>query len=203
MITADQIRTIMPDAHGQADLFAVPLDQAMARFAITTPARQAAFLAQIAEESQELMRLVENLNYSADALCKEWPQHFDAAFAAQCARNPEAIANRAYAGRMGNGDAASGDGWKYRGRGLIQTTGRNNYRACGEALSLPLTDQPDLLERPDNAAMSAAWFWAMRRCNDFADRADFPGLTRRINGALDGYDRRFSFWETAKQILGA
>jgi putative chitinase len=102
---------------------------------------------------------------------------------------------------MGNGDEASGDGWRYRGRGLIQITGKENYAACGSALGLPLLDHPELLEKPDGAAMSAAWFWQTHGCNELADVASFSTITRRINGGLNGQDDRVRYWIKAKSAL--
>src|ERR1041385_1279298 len=115
------------------------LDRAMEEFSIDTPLRKAAFLAQVAYESSELRRLVENLNYSAAGLRSTWPKRFPSdALARAYARQPERIANYVYANRLGNGDVASGDGWRFRGRGLLQVTGRSNYTAVGAALGLPL-----------------------------------------------------------------
>ena len=147
--------------------------------------RVAAFLAQIAHESQELNRLVENLNYSAAALMSTWPKRFPTlADAEPYARQPERIANRAYANRLGNGAEQSGDGWRYRGRGIIQVTGRGNYHEIGAALALPLDVQPELLEQPANAALSASWFWKSHLLNPLADHqtndiddADFLTIT--------------------------
>lgn len=203
MISPDDLRQIMPAARGAADLYYQPLSAAADRFDISTPARLAAFLAQVAEESAQLNRISENLNYRAASLAALFPRHFDAASAAAVEHQPERIANILYAGRMGNGDESSGDGWLYRGRGLIQITGRDNYGACGDALGLPLLDQPDLLLQPDGAAMSAAWYWGSHHLNDLADAGDFVGITRKINGGTFGEGDRESFWNAAKQVLGA
>jgi putative chitinase len=158
------------------------LQAACDRFEINTRARVACFLATIGVESAGLTAVVENLNYSAQGLLATWPGHFTAETAAKCARNPEAIANLVYAGRMGNGLPASCDGWTYRGRGLIQITGRNGYAAAGKGLSLDLLNHPELLEQPANAALSAAWFWATNGCNPLADAGDIVDITRKING---------------------
>ena len=125
----------------------------MSRFGIVTIKRIAAFISQIGEESQQLTRLVENLNYSVDELLKAWPSHFDFVRATACAHKPEQIANIVYAARMGN--TAADDGWKYRGRGLIQVTGKTNYAACGDTLGIDLINQPELLEQPQYATLSA------------------------------------------------
>lgn len=191
MLTADILRAALPAAR-PTDIarFATPLAEACAEWGIDTPVRLAAFLAQIAHESGQLRTLAENLNYSAEALLRVFPRHFDAGRAAAYARQPERIGSRVYANRMGNGAEASGDGWRYRGRGLIQITGHDNYTACGTALSLDLIAQPELLEQPGPAARSAAWFWHRNGLNAFADVGDIETITRRINGGLIGLDDR-------------
>lgn len=191
MLTADILRAALPAAR-PTDIakFATPLAEACAEWGIDTPLRLAAFLAQIAHESGQLRALVENLNYSAEALLRVFPRHFEARQAATYARHPDRIASRVYANRMGNGDEASGDGWRYRGRGLIQVTGKANYAACGPALGLDLIAQPELLEQPGPAARSAGWFWHWNGLNRPADARDIETITRRINGGLTGLDDR-------------
>lgn len=187
MLTASILRAALPAiTQANADRFATPLADACAEFGIDTPVRLAAFLAQVAHESANLARLVENLNYSAQGLLGVWPNRFTPEAASALARQPERIANRVYAGRLGNGDEASGDGWRYRGRGLIQVTGKTNYAACGKALGLDLVGSPELLETPGPAARSAAWFWSSRGLNAPADRGDIEAITRTINGGLTG-----------------
>ena len=184
----------------EAALFYGPLMLAADRFDIDTELRVAAFLAQLSHESSRFTRVVENLNYSADRLAKVWPSRFadmtgqPTATAKRIARRPEDIANVTYAGRMGNGSAGSGDGWKYRGRGLIQITGREMYQLCGEGLELDLIAKPDTLEVPLYAALSAGWYWHHKRLNAFADKGDIRGMTRVINGGLHGLtDRQATF----------
>jgi putative chitinase len=183
-------------------------------FSINTPERIAAFLSQCAHESGGFTMLEENLNYRAVTMAAVWPTRFAVrvpdpkdpkkliaqkgpdgrnipnAFALAIERKPEMIANAVYGGRMGNGPIESGEGWKFRGRGLKQLTGKDNYLRCGRALQLDLVDTPDLLITPSPAARSAAWFWHANGCNAFADRGDIEGLTRRINGGLIGIDDR-------------
>ncbi|MFU2621702.1 glycoside hydrolase family 19 protein, partial [Pseudomonas aeruginosa] len=177
------------------------------RFGITAPVRVAAFLAQVGHESSQLTRLVENLNYSARGLAATWPSRYRGAdgkpnaLALNLARHPQAIANNTYASRNGNGDDASGDGWRYRGRGLLQITGRLNYRAAGAGLGLPLEAEPELLEQPEFAALSAAWWWASHGLNELADRGEFAAITRRINGGTNGLEERLALWERAKAVL--
>lgn len=187
----------------RASQWTAPLNQAMARFGIDTPERRAGFLSQVAHESALLTQLAENLNYSAEALLRVFPRHFDQTMAHAYQRNPQKIANRVYAGRMGNGDEASGDGYRFRGRGLIQVTGRDNYRACGTALNEPLLETPEILSAPGCAALSAAWFWSSHGLNELADRKDVAAMTRRINGGVIGLEDRERLFAQAMGILGA
>ncbi|TAN58604.1 MAG: glycoside hydrolase family 19 protein [Magnetospirillum sp.] len=202
MLTADILRAALPAAR-PTDItrFAPPLTEACAEWGIDTPLRLAAFLAQIAHESGQLRALVENLNYSAEALLRVFPHHFDAVQAGAYARHPDRIASRGYANRMGNGDEASDDGWRYRGRGLIQVTGKTNYAACGTALGLNLIAQPELLEQPGPAARSAAWFWHRNGLNRPADARDIETITRRINGGLTGLEDRKAHYARACAAL--
>ncbi|MBG8559713.1 glycoside hydrolase family 19 protein [Pseudomonas qingdaonensis] len=148
-----------------------------------------------------LRSLVENLNYSADALARTWPTRFTALSSAAYARQPEKIANKVYADRMANGPESSGDGWRYRGRGLIQLTGRSNYRAAADELGLPLVDKPKLLEQPEFACQSAAWWWSQNRLNELADAGKFEAITRKINGGLNGQADRVALYERALKVL--
>ena len=143
--------------------------------------------------------MAENLNYSADRLQAVWPNRFDAALAAQVARKPEQIANIAYGGRMGN--TLPGDGWKYRGRGLIQLTGANNYRAAGVALGLGLVNHPELVEQPETATLVAGWFWQSNGLNELADSGRFANITRTINGGLTGQAERVALRDLAAKVL--
>lgn len=205
MITRDQLIHIMPHAAARAAQFLTPLSAAMDEFGIDTPARKSAFLAQAAHESSQLGSLVENLNYSAEGLINTWRRRFTLVDAAAYARKPERIANRVYASRMGNGDEASGDGWRFRGRGIFQVTGRSNYTDCSNALyhDALLIERPELLEQPAGACRSAGWFWQSRELNQWADIGDFKTLTIRINGGLNGYAERSEFYLRAKEALGA
>lgn len=200
MITAEHLKKIMP--HAAAD-FLDPLNAAMREFGIDTDLREAAFLAQAAHESEELTHLSENLNYSAASLRAVFPAHFeDTNDISSYARQPEKIANRVYANRLGNGDEASGDGWKYRGRGVFQITGKANYQECGDALGIDLVATPDLLAQPDAACRSAGWFWESRMLSPLADREDLSGITRRINGGLNGLADRMRYYRAALVALG-
>jgi len=181
--------------------WASSLTEAMAKYEINTQARKAAFLAQVAHESALFYTVVENLNYSAQALLATFPRHFNEMDAEHYAHNQVMIANKVYASRMGNGDEASGDGWKYRGRGLIQITGRNNYKACGDALNIDLIAAQDQLTGTVMASMSAAWFWKSQGLNQMADIDNFDGITGRINGGQNGREHRRALWEKAKAVL--
>lgn len=162
------------------------------RFEINTPKRLAEFCAQVAHESIGRTRFVENLNYTASGLMKTWPRKFKTRTMAveYQRRGAEAIANKAYAFVNGNGNEASGDGWRYRGRGDSQLTGLGNYREAERATGLPLVAQPDLAADPKNSAIIAAWFWYSRGLNAVADKGDIMEITRRINGGTIGFPQR-------------
>ena len=198
-VTTQQLLQILASAGQVAGVFVPVLNTAMSRYQIVGTKRIAAFIAQVGHESSHLVRLVENLNYSADALRKTWPSRFNAELATTVARKPEQIANIAYGNRMGN--TAPGDGWKYRGRGLIQITGKNNYRACGEALGLDLIAQPEMLEKLQYGCMSAAWFWATNGLNTLADAGKFDAITQRINGGQTGAADRQALYTKALKVL--
>lgn len=190
-------------APAAAQTWQAALSAACAKFLINTPQRIAAFLSQVGVESAALTALVENLNYSAPGLLATFPSHFDAAEAAQYARQPEKIANRVYAGRMGNGDETSGDGWLFRGRGLIQITGREGYASCAKSIGLDLVSHPEVLEQPVNAALSAAWYFAAHGCLTFADSGDVRSITRLTNGGLTGYPQRLALFGAAQKVIAA
>jgi len=180
-----------------------PLNAAFAKYDISTPARQASFIGQCSHESGNFRILEENLHYSATALMRVWPSRFpNLEVANQFAGNAEKIANKVYAGRMGNGDEESGDGWKYHGRGLIQLTGKDNYANCGSSLSVDLLGNPDMLLDPKYAALSAGWFWGKKGLNSLADSQDYDTMTKRINGGLIGLDDRKAKIAKAISVLG-
>lgn len=188
----------------QARDFAEPLFAACQRFEIRTPVRQAAFVSQCAHESAGFTRLEENLFYGTPERIRAiFPSRVvSMADAATLIRKPEALANRVYANRLGNGDEASGDGWLYRGRGLIQLTGRANYMVAGDAMGVPLKEQPDLVMRPAYAALTAGWFFAAAGCNALADASNIEAITRAINGpAMAGMADRRQRFEQAVQAF--
>jgi putative chitinase len=180
-----------------------PLKETFEKYGINTEKRQAAFIGQCMHESGGFKLLEENLNYSAKALMATWPSRFPTEeMANQYARNPEKIANKVYGGRMGNADESSGEGWKYRGRGIKQLTGKENYQRCSEALGVDLVENPDLLLDPKYATLSAGWFWNKHNLNDLADKSDIETMTKRINGGLLGLDARKVAIAKAESILG-
>lgn len=190
-LTAQLLSTCTGATLLRAGLFSSHLQAAMARWGIDTPARQAAFLAQIGHESMRLTRMEEALNYTAPRLTQVWPSRFPTLADAQpFAGRPEALANRVYGGRMGNDQP--GDGWRYRGRGLKQLTGRDNYTRYAQASGHDAVGNPDLLLTHALAADSAGWFWHWKGCNVFADKRDWAGLTRRINGGTVGLQERIA-----------
>lgn len=211
----DVLKQIFPNStEKNRAKYASPLRLAMIRYNIDNPNRIRAFLAQIGHESGQLSAVVENLNYSAKALRSVFGKYFKTdAEAEQYARKPEAIANVVYANRLGNGNTASGDGWRYRGRGLIQLTGKANYdKATNEMYALPMgvdfVDEPDLLATPEYAAQSAAWFWENNGLNALADQLGgandaevFKAITKRINGGYNGLDDRLAIYQRAKTVI--
>lgn len=180
------------------------LCQLLPDYEIDTPQRVAAFIAQCAHESGGFRFLKENLNYRAESLMRTWPRHFPTIeIARQYERQPEKIANRAYANRMGNGDEASGDGWRYLGRGLIQLTGKNNYEAFAESIETPLEEIPEFLGTFEGAVQSACWFWETNNLNVQADAGDIKTMTRKINGGFIGLEDRIKHYEHALHVFGA
>lgn len=173
------------------------------KYGIDTPLRQAMFLAQCLHESGNLSILKENLNYSVDGLVKIFSKYFDRAKAVRYARQPEAIASLVYANRMGNGPEASKDGWRYRGRGCIQTTGYNNYRRLSDRTGIDFVGNPELLEQPEYAIEAACVFWSDNGLNQYADRGDVKGATRIINGGYTGLSDRIAKYTKCLRVLNA
>ena len=174
------------------------------KYEIDTELRVAMFLAQCAHESNSFSVLKENLNYSTNGLLTVFPKYFNASTAVEYARQPEKIANRVYEKRMGNGSAASGDGFKYRGRGVIQLTGKTNYKACSIALygDETLVVFPDRVSTPEVALLSACWFWKNANLNSVADAANVVLATKLINGGATGLSDRVSHYNRCASVLG-
>lgn len=182
------------------------MERLLPDYDINTPQRIAAFVAQCAHESGNFKFLKENLNYKWQTLRKIFPKYFPTDELAQQyasrANRQEAIANRVYANRMGNGDEASGDGFRYCGRGLIQLTGKNNYQAFADSIETPVEDIPEYLGTFEGAVQSACWFWETNSLNRWADVGDIRELTRRINGGYIGLDDRIKHYNHALHVLG-
>ena len=172
----------------------------MKRYEINTPKRLAHFLSQCGHESGGFRVFSENLNYSTEGLLKTFSKYFDAKTAAEYARKPERIANRVYASRMANGNEASGDGWRFRGRGLIQLTGRANYTAYDKAVSENVLENPDLVAGA-LALDSAGWFWHTNGLNKIADAGDVTAVTKRVNGGTHGLADRQSRYNAIIQLI--
>ena len=177
------------------------LNATFERFDISTPVRQAAFIGQCGHECGNFRILEENLNYRAEALQKLWPKRFDAAKAQACARNPKLIANTVYSNRMGNRDEASGDGYRFRGRGLFQLTGHAGYYHAGQALGEDFVMNPDLVSTPKYAALTAGFFWNTHKLNQYADTRDFTMMTKKINGGTIGLNDRIKHINHALEVL--
>jgi putative chitinase len=182
------------------------LNTVLPEFGISTLQRVAAFLAQCSHESSNLTTLHENLNYSAERLHAVFPRYFPTVAAAEpYSRQPEKIANKIYGGRMGNGDEDSGDGYKFRGRGILQITGRANYKACSLSLfgDERLVDDPSSLETKEGAVQSACWFWNAHNLNALADEGDIREMTHKINGGDLGLEDRMARYEHTMRVLEA
>ena len=206
-ITSDTLRRIYPLSKNIAQ-YCEALLKAMEECDINTAARTCAFLAQVGHESAQLNRIEENLNYSAQALRQVFPKYFRSPQeASSYAHHPERIANRVYAGRLGNGSEESGDGWKFRGRGLIQITGRDNYVAMSSLMGKDLTVWPDALLMPLDACRSAALWWKAKGLNALADklatdeRKTFEAITKRVNGGLNSIEDRLDIYRRAKKVI--
>lgn len=203
-MNTEQLAKILKMKPAKAGEWIDAINATFEKFDISTPERQACFLGQCAHESGGFTALSENLNYSAASLCRVWPKRFPTVTDGQnYERNPQKIANKVYANRMGNGDEESGEGFAYRGRGLIQLTGKSNYEACGEAIGVDLVSNPDLVATPEYAALSAGWFWDKNNLNKFADENDMTGLTKKINGGTHGIEDRVARTQLALDVLSA
>jgi putative chitinase len=195
-ITAERLHAFAPNAPAEA---AQALDAAACRFKINSPARIAHWLGQAFHESGGFTRLSENLNYSAQRLCEVWPSRFpNIEAASHFAFNPQALADKVYGGRMGN--TQPGDGWRFRGGGYFQLTGRETYTAAAAGTGLDINHNPDLIRSPYGAAISAGWFWSSKGLNVLADVDDIVGITKRINGGLIGLAERKAAVARAKVI---
>jgi putative chitinase len=211
-MTRTELLQIMPRASAHVDSFVLPLSAAMAEFGIDTPPRQAAFLAQVAHESDQLSALEESMNYRPQAILDMFNSSTHVRFTPEQAElygrtaahpaDQRMIANIAYANRGGNGDAASGDGWTFRGMGLIHLTFRSNHEACADHFGAPRKEIGAWLHTPEGACRSAARFWQIAGLNELADAGDFVRITVRINGGLNGQSSRVALWGSAREVMG-
>lgn len=194
-LTEEIIKNIFPHNKNPKEI-AESLNLILPKYDIDTKNRIASFLAQCGHESGEFNRFTENLNYSAEGLCKTWPKRFPTLESAKpYARNPEKIANKVYSGRMGNGNEKSGDGWKYKGRGAIQLTGKENYTKFAKFLNKTLDETVSYCETLNGSIESACYFWEINNLNIWADIPDMETLTKKINGGLTGLEDRIRHFE--------
>jgi len=204
-LTKEQLRQLLPK-NPYIDNWYGALSQLLPDYEINTPQRIAAFIAQCAHESGEFTTLKENLNYRAPTLRKIFPKYFPtddiANHYASLPNKQEAIANKVYANRMGNGDEASGDGFRYCGRGLIQLTGKDNYTWFAASIGISPDEASEYLQTFEGAAQSACWFWETNNLNQWADKGDILTLTKRINGGTIGLEDRIKHYEHALHVLG-
>jgi len=201
MISTEQFMTCFPN-NKEPMLWTELVCKLLPEHNINTPQRLCHFLAQTGHESNGFTILKENLNYSAEALAKTWPRRFPPNIAAQYARQPERIANRAYADRMGNGDEASGDGWKFAGKGIIQLTGRSNITQFSRIIGLPVDETVKYLTTKEGALLSACWYWSNNGLNLLADGNQLVTITRKINGGTNGLADRQARFKKIAEVLG-
>ena len=202
VVTFDQLNDFFEDTDEDViEKFVEPLNEVMTFYEINTPNRIAMFLAQVGHESGGLRATQENLNYRAETLVKVFPKYFRGKNPNEYAKNPEKIANLVYSNRMGNGTPESGDGYRYRGRGLIQLTGKSNYQAFAADMNLELEEVIDWCAEPEGACWSAGWFWDSRELNQWADKGDVLTVTKKINGGTIGLKDREEHYAAALEIF--
>lgn len=202
ILSRDQLAQLIP-GNPYVDYWHSAMDRCLPDYDINTPQRIAMFVAQCAHESGNFRVLKENLNYKAESLTKVWPRYFpNLDVARQYAHKQEAIANRAYAGRMGNGPEESGDGWRYCGRGLIQLTGKDNYTRFAMSIETPVEEIPAYLGTFEGAVQSACWFWETNNLNQWCDQGDVMTVTKKINGGTLGLADRQKHYQHALHVLG-
>ena len=201
-LTQEQLQQVIPK-NKYVSYWYTALQQLLPQYEINTSERIAAFLAQCAHESGGFVFIKENLNYRWQSLRKVFPKYFPTdALAQQYEKQPEKIANRVYANRMGNGPEESGDGYKFCGRGLIQVTGRENYSWFAASLQISPEEASEYMETFEGAAQSACWFWESNNLNQWADKRDILTLTKRINGGTIGLEDRKKHYEHCLHVLG-
>ena len=200
-ITLEQFHAIVGQ-NAYAEHWVEALNKCLPDYDINTPHRVAGFFGQTMVESAAYTAIKENLNYKAESLMRLWHSHFPTEeIANQYAHNQEAIANRAYANRIGNGDESSGDGWKFCGRGLIQLTGKDNYQAFADSVGMQLEDVPAFLETFEGCVQSACFFWENNNLNALADQGNWEHISRIVNGGTEGLEKRVAYSNHALQVL--
>jgi putative chitinase len=198
MVNAEQLQKLHIGAE-----WVDALNETFSRFNLTSNNQKAMFIGQCSHECGNFRLLEENLNYRAETLMKLWPKRFPSLeFAKQYEKNPKKIANSVYANRMGNRDEASGDGYRFRGRGALQCTGHSTYFHAGKALGVDFVMQPDLIATPKYAALTAGWFWETHKLNPPSDALDYTKVTKIINGGTIGLDDRIKHVQQALAVLG-
>jgi len=201
-LSLDQLKQLIPK-NKHVTYWHNALEKLLPDYGIDNERRIAAFVAQCAHESGEFTMIKENLNYRWETLRKIFPKYFPTdELAKQFAQKPEAIANKVYANRMGNGDEASGDGYRYSGRGLIQLTGKDNYFWFAESIGISAEEASEYMSTFEGAAQSACWFWETNNLNKWADQGDIETLTRKINGGTIGIEDRKKHYAHALHVLG-
>ncbi|NCB21163.1 MAG: glycoside hydrolase family 19 protein [Clostridia bacterium] len=201
ILTPEKLKRILPNNSNINDWYD-SLIKILPDYEIDTEKRVSAFLAQTAHESANYTRLIENLNYSAKRLMEVWPKRFPTmSIAKQYERNPQKLGNFTYANRMGNGPVESGDGYEYRGRGLIQITGKSNYESFGESIGISSKDAAEYMETFDGAVHSACWFWEVNKLNSYSDKGDIRNQTIKINGGTNGLSDRVNRYLKYLKIL--
>jgi len=196
MVNSDQLRELNISV-----VWVDPLNETFDRFSIDNVRKQAAFIGQCSHECDHFTKLEENLNYRASTLERLFGHKFSPEEIPEYAMRPQRIANRIYANRMGNRDEASGDGWLYHGRGIIQLTGHDNFWHFGQAVGQNFVRDPSPVSKPLYAAMSGGWFWATHGCNQLAEYENWELLTKRINGGTIGLNERIALIKQALDVL--
>ena len=203
MITKEVLAKCLPHNKNIDQLHPI-IDQMFEKYKINSKSRVAAFLAQCGHESNQFTVLKENLNYRSERLVAVFPKYFPTlSVAEQYGKNPEKIANKVYGGRMGNGPESSGDGYKFRGRGAIQLTGRNNYTAFAESIGKTVDEAAEYCETLAGAIESACWYWTINKLNEVADTHDMKVLTKKINGGTIGLEERTKYFNAILAVLAA
>lgn len=201
-VTLEQLSSFFEDTDDTVlQSYLDPINLVTDKYEINTTKRLAMFLAQVGFESSGLKVVHENLNYRAERISQVFPKYFHGVNTADYAHNPEALANRVYADRMGNGDEDSGDGWKFHGRGPIQITGKSNYQNFANKIGKSLDETVDYIETPEGGMMAAGWFWGDHDLNDLADAGNVAAVTRKINGGDHGLADRTSLYKEALTIF--